>query len=533
MNKKILNNLIDNFFVYDSKIISEIFNEFLSVTELEQQQGFNTTMSRNYNSAQVNPEINANPGNLKDARDSIFPFFWGTDGWTNPLHLENVKGPANNASLIGSLACLLKNPNLCTDTYSQRSNELEVKSITALANLLFYHTESPWGVFTMGGTISNLYGGKIGIERVCPGAMQKGLQGEKLCGITSEAAHYSNATLAGWLGIGTDNLHSVSTDSYLSMQTDKLEEKLDSLYKDGYKVAFVIATFGTTDGFGIDDIETIRNIIDEKAKEYNCPPAQLHVDAAVGWFMTVLNEYDLEENEFELNPKVLKRVHVIQEAAKGLRKADSVTIDFHKMGWGHYPGSAFIVNRREDLNFLFRKKSDVPYFAEADINRDPALFSLECSRPAIGPYSVMATLNGFGLRGCQALAVNTIDMSLNLKEKLDKIKNVKVLNMECNGPQVLWWVLPKGRDADDIYQKIINGKISTEESESYFEEIYGLYQKRSENINEPLSAMLSYTTSIGYCPQQIQLPAWKASFFNPATSESVIDEIVKSIEEIL
>lgn len=533
MNKKLIKDLVDTFFVTDKKVISEIFNEFLSVVELEQKQGFNTTMSRNYNSAQANPEINANPGNLKDARDAIFPFFWGTDGWFNPLHLENVKGPANNASLIGSLACLLKNPNLCTDTYSQRSNELEVKSITALANLLFYHTESPWGVFTMGGTISNLYGGKIGIERVCPGAMQEGLQGQKICGITSEAAHYSNATLAGWLGIGTNNLHSIQTDKNMSMRLDVLEEKIDELYKKGQKIAFIIATFGSTDAFGIDDITEIRKLIDNKSKEYKTPPAQLHVDAAVGWFMTVLNEYNSEKNEFDLCTQTLKRVQIIQEAAEKLHHADSVTIDFHKMGWGHYPGSAFIVNRREDLNFLLRNKSDVPYFAEADVNRDPALFSLECSRPAIGPYSVMATLNGLGLRGCQMLAANSIDMARKLKERLNNINNVKVLNFDCLGPQVLWWVLPKGRNAGDIYNKVISGEMSEDIVQPYFEEIRRMYDKRASQNTNDSEPLLSYTTSIGFCPNGIKLPAWKASFFNPATDDKIIDQIVDSIENLL
>jgi L-2,4-diaminobutyrate decarboxylase len=533
LNKDALNDLVKTFFTCNKEELSEIFEEMLSVVELEQKSGLNTTMSRNYSSAQANPEINANPGNLKDARDAIFPFFWGTDGWNNPLHLENVKGPANYASLIGAVACLLKNPNLCTDTYSQRSNELEVKSITALANLLFYHTESPWGVFTMGGTISNLYGGKIGLERVCPGAMQEGLQGATVCGITSQAAHYSNSTLAGWLGIGTQNLHAVPTDHNMSMRMDLLEEKMDELYQAGEKLAFVIATFGSTDAFGIDDISKIRELIDHKSKKYGVPPAQLHVDAAVGWFMTLLNEYDLEINEFSLCKGTLDRVQSIQTAAKGLRCADSVTIDFHKMGWGHYPGSAFIVNRREDLNFLFRKKSEVPYFAEADVNRDPALFTLECSRPAIGPYSVMATLNGLGLRGCQMLAVNTIDMSRKLKERLNGISNVKVLNPECIGPQVLWWVLPKGRDAGDIYDKILSGELSEENAKPYFEEIRRMYDHREESLNQTDDPRLSFTTSIGFCPHEIQLPAWKASFFNPATDDTIIDKIVASIEELL
>ena len=102
-------------------------------------------MAQNYETAQANPEIHVLPGNLKDARDAVFPFFWGTDSWSSALHLENVKGPANYASLIGGLACLLKNPNMCTDTYSQRSNELEVKLVpwhtVTKANPILYMVE--------------------------------------------------------------------------------------------------------------------------------------------------------------------------------------------------------------------------------------------------------------------------------------------------------------------------------------------------------------------------------------------------------
>ena len=35
----------------------------------------------------------------------------------------------------------------------------------------------------MGGTISNLYGGKIGIEKILPGTMKNGIQGKKIIGI--------------------------------------------------------------------------------------------------------------------------------------------------------------------------------------------------------------------------------------------------------------------------------------------------------------------------------------------------------------
>lgn len=532
MDKQKLQSLIDTFFTCNRDEILEIFGEMLDALDAEQSLAPGGLMSRNYGTAQANPEIHTLPGNLKDARDAIFPFFWGTDSWQSKLHLENVKGPPNFASLVGSLAALLKNPNLCVDTYCLRSNELEVKSITSLANLIFYHTESPWGVFTIGGTISNLYGGKIGIEKVAPGAMRRGVGGEPLVGIVSQAGHYSNATLAGWLGIGLDNLHAVETDASMAMRLDRLEEKLDALYKDGKKVAFVIATFGTTDAFGIDDIAAIREIIDRKSAEHNATCPHLHVDAAVGWVSCFLTEYDTENNPLEINAPTLRLVEKTQAATVGFRVADSVTIDFHKMGWGHYPSSAFIVNRREDLNLLSRSVDDAPYFAEADIRHDPALFTLECSRPGIGPYSVMASLNGIGLSGYRMLVASAMERARQLKERIEELEYCKVLNFENPGPSVCWWVLPRGRDAKTIYNRIVAGDLTEEEIKQYQGEIRRLFMKRETSMNPAHDARLSFTTSVGYSPGGVNLPAWKAVFFHPQSDEEVIDRIIESIEDV-
>jgi L-2,4-diaminobutyrate decarboxylase len=533
MDQTRLNELIKTFFVCDKQQIAQIFDELLSTMVAEESLAPGGLMSQNYETAQANPEIHTLPGNLKDARDAIFPFFWGTDGWNSKLHLENVKGPANYASLVGVLACLLKNPNLCVDTYSQRSNELEVKAITALANLVFYHTDSPWGVFTMGGTISNLYGGKLGIEKVLPGAMQTGLHGHRLAGIVSAAAHYSNATLAGWLGIGTENLHAIPTDRCLAMRLDLLSEKFDALYAQKTLVAFVIATFGSTDAFGIDDIAAIRRMIEEKAKAWNMPVPQLHVDAAVGWALCFLNEYDLAANSFQLEGDSLPLIAAAQRHCHSIRYADSITIDFHKMGWGHYPASALVVNRRDDLANLFRTKHEMPYFSEADYRRDPALFTLECSRPAIGPYSVMASLNGLGLVGCGMLVANALEMANRLKKRIEQLDYCKVLNIDAIGPSVAWWVLPKGRNAKEVFDRLENDRLAPQECQRYFAEVRRLFEKREAALDPTVDARLSFTNCIGYCPHGIELPAWKAVFFNPKTDQVVIDRIIYSIEEMI
>jgi len=533
MDQQRLDELINTFFSCDPQQLAEIFEELLTATSMEEDHGLGGLMSRNYDTAQANPEIHTLPGNLKDARDAIFPFFWGTDGWYSKLHLENVKGPANYASLIGTIACLLKNPNLCTDTYSQRSNELEMKSITSLANLVFYHTDAPWGLFTMGGTTSNLYGGKIGVERVAPGTMQRGLNGTPLCGIVSDASHYSVATMAGWLGLGTDNLVSIPTDKTLAMRLDRFEETLDQLYSDGYRVAFVIATFGSTDAFGVDDIQSIRQIVDRVSGRHEVPRPQIHADAAVGWFITVLNEYDIESNPFGMDENTLPLIRSAQRYSAGLRYADSVTIDFHKLGWGHYPASAFIVNNRDDLRCLLREPSEVPYFSEADARRDPALYTLECSRSAIGPYSVMATLNGLGLVGCQMLAAHALEMARRLKARLRELEYCLVLNEHTFGPSVVFWVLPKGRDAASIFDALEAGELTQEQVDRYFSEVRRLFDKRSASLDPDRDAQLSFTNSIGYHPHGYRIPAWKAVFFNPRTDDDVCDRVIQSIEDLM
>jgi len=520
------------FFTCDPAEITSIFQEFLAAMKAEETLPPARLMAQNYETAQANPEIHNLPGNLKDARDAVFPYFWGTDGWYSPLHLENVKGPASYASLVGALACLLKNPNLCTDTYSQRSNELEVKAVTALANLLFYHTRDPWGVFTMGGTLSNLYGAKIGLEKVVPGAMRRGLEGARVAGLVSEAAHFSNRTVAGWLGMGTDHLQAVPTDAAMAMRLDLLERRLEQLQAEGTRVAFVTATFGTTDAFGVDDVGGIRRVVDGFAARHGVPAPQVHVDAAVGWVLSFLTEYDLVANPLGFDPGVLPLIRRAQAQTEGLRHADSITIDFHKMGWGHYPGSAFLVNERGDLRHLARGVAETPYFAEADSRRDPALFTLECSRPAIGPYTVMASLNAIGLTGWQMMVVRALELAQRLKDRLSQLEYCRVLNPETTGPSVVWWVLPKGRNAREIFDRVVSGQLGGERFERYAREIRHLFEKREKAMDPALDARLSFTSSVGFRPQGLDLPAWKAVFFHPRTDESVIDRLLYSIEEL-
>ena len=85
--------LIETFFEWDQPAIRAIVDELLSAAAAEDAQVPGQIMSQNYETAQANPEIHLLPGNLKDARDAIFPYFWGTDSWNSPLHLRTCEAP--------------------------------------------------------------------------------------------------------------------------------------------------------------------------------------------------------------------------------------------------------------------------------------------------------------------------------------------------------------------------------------------------------------------------------------------------------
>ncbi|HEX7262285.1 MAG TPA: pyridoxal-dependent decarboxylase, partial [Luteolibacter sp.] len=272
--------------------------------------------------------------------------------------------------------------------------------------------------------------------------------------------------------------------------------------------------------------------IDTFAARHGVPVPQLHVDAAVGWVLSFLAEYNTADNPLDFTDELLPLVEQARQYAKGLRVADSVTIDFHKMGWGHYPGSAFLVNRRADLKHLSRSVETMPYFSDAESRRDPALFTLECSRPALGPYTVMASLNAIGLVGWQMLTARSLEMARHLKQRLAKLEYCKVLNPDTIGPSVVWWVFPKGRNAAQIFQQLLDGTLSSDQYAHYTEEIHRLFERREKSMDPACDARLGYTTSIGFCPRGVNLPAWKAVWFNPKTDEAVIDRLIASIEEL-
>ncbi|HSH75181.1 MAG TPA: pyridoxal-dependent decarboxylase, partial [Longimicrobiales bacterium] len=197
--------------------------------------------------------------------------FEGLPIFSHPRTQINVIPPSSIASIVGALLPTIYNPNLVSDDTSHGIAVAEQRVEAMMALLLGYDPKISAGVFTFGGTGTSLYGAKIGLEKAIPDAMERGVRGDAVM-FASGQSHYARLNVAGWLGIGEHNAIQISTDLTNDMKVDLLEEEMRKAIGEGRRIAAVIATMGTTDAFGIDDLEQIvavrDRLVDELGLDY-------------------------------------------------------------------------------------------------------------------------------------------------------------------------------------------------------------------------------------------------------------------------
>ena len=301
------------------------------------------------------------PGDFAEARKAALPagispvetvtsdlvgYLQGMTIFGHPHTQQNVIPPPTIPSLIGVLLSALHNPNVAWDEYSRLVAQAEVEAAGITARLVGYDPEQASGVFTFGGTGTSLYGVKIGLEKACPQAMHKGVSEDAVL-LVSEAGHYCAANIAGWLGIGADNLIAVPTTAENEIDLAELGLAARKALTEGKKVAAIIATLGTTDAFGLDDLQEIAALRDSLVEEFQLSYSpHIHADAVIGWAWSVFNDYDFEGNPLGFRPRTVRALAGARRRIRHLSLADSLGVDFHKTGFAPYVSSLVLVKNR-------------------------------------------------------------------------------------------------------------------------------------------------------------------------------------------
>ena len=389
------------------------------------------------------------PGTLENVTAELVHYLSGMFIWGHPRAQINVVPAPTIPSIIGGLLPSIYNPNLVSEEASRQVLLAEVEAIAMTAALVGYDPSVADGVFTFGGTGTLLYGGKIGLEKAVPGSGRGGLRTPASL-VCSDRAHYACLTVANWLGLGEDHVVTVPTTDDNQMRVDELGPRLRDLVADGRRIACIVATMGTTDAFGLDDLGGIVAARDELVRDCALDYVpHVHADAVVGWAWSVFNHYDFERNELGFRHRTLRALAGTARRIRQLGLADSLGVDFHKTGFTPYISSALLLRNGRDFDYLARREEQTPYLFQSG-TRHPGKYTLETTRAGSGPLAALANLRLFGTRGLQALLGHLVSMAEELREQLEGHAATTVMNGDNFGPVTLFRVYPDGVDTFSV-----------------------------------------------------------------------------------
>ena len=382
---------------------------------------------------------------VEDVTTDLVSYLRGMTIFGHPRTQQNVIPPPTIPSLIGVLLASLYNPNLSWDEYSRLVALAEVEAIAMTSRLIGYDPEQSSGTFTFGGTGTTLYGVKLGLEKACPGTIRKGVP-ENAVVFVSDAGHYCAANIAGWIGIGTNNLITIPTTFENEIDLAQLEREARTALANGKKIAAIIATLGTTDAFGLDDLQGIAALRDTLVEDFQLDyQPHIHADAVIGWAWSVFNDYDFEKNALGFRPRTIRALAGACRRICHLSLADSVGIDFHKTGFTPYIASLVLVKDQADLELITRQPEQMPYLYHFGDYR-PGMFTLETSRAGTGVLAAIANFRLFGEQGLRVILGHIVEMTQLLREHLEGHEGTTILNRDNFGTVTLFRAYPIGVD---------------------------------------------------------------------------------------
>lgn len=406
----------------------------------------------------------------------------------------------------------------------------EIASTSAISKLAGYDHTRSGGVFTFGGTGTNLYAIKIGLSKVLPDHNLTGVR-EDVVVIESAPSHYSHRTAVDWLGIGQNNLIKVPANRDQTTKLEILEEKMAEAMEAGRKIAGIVAVGGTTSNTGIDNIKEIAEMRDRLVDKFGLSYSpHIHVDSVLGWAYLNFRSYDFVTNPMGFNPRTLDLLQVLVARTSTFKYADSMGVDFHKTGYVAYTSSMLIVKNRQDLMRLQRDGSTMTPLFHDDQAYNPGQFTLETSRSAANMLASWVALQTFGQEGYQALLGHNIEMGTVFRAGIESNtdKGLYIANQEQFGPDVFVRCYPTGTNVETEYEaEMKNNQILTRNNEYTSRFFKWLTTRELSFVSKTTAAIYTDTGS-----SMVALRIYPLSpYITEETANQLIDELARAKTE--
>ena len=356
--------------------------------------------------------------------------------WFSPRYLGHMNADTLLAANLAYMATILYNPNNVAYESAPATTEFELEVGEQFARLFGYRADRAWGHVTADGTVANYEGLWIArnlasvphavrtvrpdlldtrdewelsnmptdeILDVLTAAREAGVSeevrqhtvrgtgtGDGLGTVhVPESRHYSLAKAVDLLGIGRDRLTPVEVDADYRMDVGHLQSTIDDLVEDGTPILAVVPNAGSTEEGAVDPIHDVVALRDDYAEQG--VSFYVHVDAAYGGYARTAFVDGGEFVEFDRMREELDELGVIDretdwpsrhvyEAFRAFPRADSITVDPHKMGYVPYAAGGFVVRDKRALDVI---SYSAPYILDKQEEMSARLGSyiLEGSKP--------------------------------------------------------------------------------------------------------------------------------------------------------
>ncbi len=274
---------------------------------------------------------------LQEFEELIFPYSTGN---THPRFFGWVHGTGTASGVVAEMLAATMNSNCGGRDHGALYVE---RSVIDWCRQIMGLPEGANGVLVSGTSMAALIALGTARHHAIPGVRTQGVatDGGRLTAYASVEVHESTTKALEVLGLGSGMLRRIPVDRAYRMDTSALLKAIRADLDAGLRPFAVIATVGTVNTGGIDDLEAIADI----CAEYGI---WFHVDGAFGALCV-------------LDPALQPRV-------KGIERADSIAFDFHKWMYVQYDAGCVLVRQGRLLRDTYTTRPNYLQGAERGLS---------------------------------------------------------------------------------------------------------------------------------------------------------------------
>nr|DBA24639.1 TPA: hypothetical protein GDO54_012266 [Pyxicephalus adspersus] len=407
----------------------------------------------------------------------------------HPRYFNQLSSGLDMIGLAGEWLTATANTNMFTFEIAPVFIIMEELIIKKMHELIGWREGQADGIFSPGGTISNLYSVLVARYKFFPTVKTKGMAAlPRIVLFTSENSHYSFEKASAVLGIGIENVVPVACDDRGKMIVSDLEEKILKEKEQGHVPFYVSATAGTTVYGAFDPFSEIADICEKYG-------LWLHVDAAWGGGLLLSKKH-----RFKLN---------------GIERANSVTWNPHKMMGVPLQCSAILIREKgllQACNQLCAKYLFQPD-KQYDVTYDTGDKTIQCGRH-VDIFKLWLMWKAKGTSGFELQVNKCLENAEYLYKKLKTRDNFElVFPDEPEHTNVCFWYIPP----------CLQGMPKDREWNVKLHKVTAKIKARM---------MEEGTVMVSYLPLKEKPNFFRMVISNPAANKTDIDFVLEEIERL-